>query len=49
MTSSMGVYLTGKNEEAGEVLFKADQTLYAAKNRGKNRIIFYGEDNGGIN
>ncbi len=49
VTSSIGVYVTEQKEEGENVLYKADQALYDAKNSGKNRIVYYREKDRGIN
>ena len=45
ITCSVGIIATGKSSATYEELVpKADEALYSAKNRGKNRYRLYGED-----
>ncbi|OIS92691.1 GGDEF domain-containing protein [Brucella cytisi] len=40
VTVSIGVVLCGENANFSETLSRADKALYAAKNKGRNRVVF---------
>jgi len=44
VTFSAGVAQLASGEDAGDVLRRADEALYAAKNGGRNRVVIHGED-----
>ncbi|ATE65334.1 GGDEF domain-containing protein [Rhizorhabdus dicambivorans] len=44
VTFSAGIAQLSDGEEEGEMLKRADEALYAAKNGGRNRVLIHGED-----
>jgi diguanylate cyclase (GGDEF)-like protein len=46
-TVSIGVATWNRREKVDELEARADQALYAAKGRGRNRVVAAGEDRGG--